>query len=289
MGYLRLLMIVLLANQACIMAALAEERAILRETVAVIGQKHSARYATKDAGVTPITPLDRIAIAVDGAESSHGRDIAMWRPDPSGPQGPMQVSAAAAADIGGGDRFDLPRNREIGRAYLARLYRRYKNWPDAIAAYNWGLGNVDAWIKAGRPHEKLLTGVATYTNRVLYDSGLCYRGQTTQLRESAIFHDEPRLRAAGVNPLTHSIFAHFDGDAGTSSNNQEYLCGPMPSSFSNARSLHVKQSAAPFQSQLEQITASARRAWRIAIRSYQMNISPNGATRADLIMTWIKR
>ena len=47
-----------------------------------------------DARLTPVTPLDRVATAVDGAESSHGKDIAMWRPDPFGPQGPMQVGAA---------------------------------------------------------------------------------------------------------------------------------------------------------------------------------------------------
>jgi hypothetical protein len=95
--------------------------------------------------------LDRVAFAVDGAESSHGTDLRMWRPELNGPQGPMQVSAAAAIDIGGGDRFDMVENRQLGRAYLARMYRRYGNWPDAIAAYNWGPGNMDAWIDSGRP------------------------------------------------------------------------------------------------------------------------------------------
>ena len=104
--------------------------------------------------------LDRVAIAVDGAESSHGSDPAMWRADPAGPQGPMQVSAAAASDVGGGDRFDTAQNRALGRAYLAQLHARYGNWPDAIAAYNWGIGNMDAWLKAGRPDNQLLTGVA---------------------------------------------------------------------------------------------------------------------------------
>ena len=97
----------------------------------------------------------------------------MWRSDPSGPQGPMQVSEAAAADVGGGDRFDSIENRAIGRAYLAQLYRRYKNWPDAIAAYNWGMGNVDNWISAGRPSDKFVAGVAAYLRRVLHDSGMC--------------------------------------------------------------------------------------------------------------------
>ncbi len=116
--------------------------------------------------------LDRVAFAVDGAESSHGADPGMWRAEPSAPQGPMQVSAAAAADLGGGDRFDLAQNRLLGRAYLARMFRRYGNWPDAIVAYNWGPGNVDWWIGSGRPAEKLPLGVERYRNRVLREIGL---------------------------------------------------------------------------------------------------------------------
>jgi len=99
-------------------------------------------------GPASAADLDRVAFAVDGAESTHGADLRMWRPEPGGPQGPMQVSAAAAFDVGGGDRFDLDQNRALGRAYLARMYRRYGNWKDAVAAYNWGPGNVDAWIGA---------------------------------------------------------------------------------------------------------------------------------------------
>jgi transglycosylase-like protein with SLT domain len=104
------------------------------------------------------TALDRVAYAIDGAESSHGRDMAMWRPDPAGPQGPMQVCEKAEIDVGGGDRFDLAQNRAIGRTYLAQLYRRYGNWADAIAAYNWGIGNLDGWIRTGRSDERLLSG-----------------------------------------------------------------------------------------------------------------------------------
>src|SRR5204862_7856284 len=38
--------------------------------------------------------------AVAGAESSYGRNPAMWRPNLAGPQGPMQVSEKAARDLG---------------------------------------------------------------------------------------------------------------------------------------------------------------------------------------------
>ncbi|MGH7059669.1 MAG: lytic transglycosylase domain-containing protein [Stellaceae bacterium] len=116
--------------------------------------------------------LDRVAFAVDGAESSHGTDPGMWRPLFDGPQGPMQVSAAAAIDSGGGDRFDLVQNRQLGRAYLALLYRRYGNWPDAVAAYNWGPGNFDSWVNSGRATDKLPLEVERYRDRVLHDVAL---------------------------------------------------------------------------------------------------------------------
>jgi hypothetical protein len=134
-----------------------------------------AAYPTTDIGLfAPASSLDidRVAFAVDGAESSHGTDPRMWRPQFDGPQGPMQVSAAAAIDSGGGDRFDLNQNRQLGRAYLALLYRRYGNWPDAIAAYNWGPGNFDAWVGSGRAADKLPLEVERYRDRVLHDVGL---------------------------------------------------------------------------------------------------------------------
>jgi Transglycosylase SLT domain len=116
--------------------------------------------------------LDRVAFAVEGAESSHGADPRMWQPEPNAPQGPMQVSAAAAADLGGGNRFDIFENRMLGRGYLALMYRRYGNWPDAIAAYNWGPGNMDAWIGSGRSRGSFPLMVERYQGRVLRDAGL---------------------------------------------------------------------------------------------------------------------
>ena len=172
MGYTKWLITALFATQAITAHAIGGERAGLRDAPAVSGKlAHPGRPAVKNAD--PTAPLDRVAMAVDAAESSHGTDMAMWRPDPSGPQGPMQVSEAAATDVGGGDRFDSMQNRAIGRAYLLQLYGRYGNWPDAIAAYNWGIGKMDAWVKAGRPSDRFLVGVAAYLRRVLHESGLC--------------------------------------------------------------------------------------------------------------------
>jgi hypothetical protein len=52
------------------------------------------------------------------------------------------------------------------------MYRRYASWPDAVAAYNWGPGNMDSWIAGGRPYEKLPPAVERYRIRVLLGSFL---------------------------------------------------------------------------------------------------------------------
>jgi hypothetical protein len=172
-GCTRSTWVALLVCQAVSAAQAGGRSAPTDPPVTVSGATGSDQRAIKGVRPSIITALDRVAYAVDGAESSHGEDLTMWGPDPSGPQGPMQVSEPAAADVGGGDRFDPTENRVIGRAYLAQLYRRYQNWPDAIAAYNWGMGNVDNWVKAGRPADKFVIGVAAYLRRVLHDSGMC--------------------------------------------------------------------------------------------------------------------
>src|SRR5579871_954465 len=122
---------------------------------------------TAAAGAPLPSLLDRVADAVETVESGHGADPRMWRPDPDGPQGPMQVSHAAALSVGDGNRFDLAANRALGRAFLAAMYRRYGNWSDALAAYNWGPARVDAWIAAGRNPAALPRAVAVYVERVL--------------------------------------------------------------------------------------------------------------------------
>ena len=167
-------MIALFVCVATTATAIAGERSVSHDPApSSRGNTRTGQHATDKAASATADPLDRVTDAVDGAESSHGKDPAMWRDDPAAPQGPMQVSDAAATDVGGGDRFDLAQNRALGRAYLSWLFWHYRNWPDAIAAYNWGIGKMDAWIKAGRPPDQFLVGVAVYLQRVLHDSGLC--------------------------------------------------------------------------------------------------------------------
>jgi hypothetical protein len=179
--------------------------------LAIAGAGSAASAA--EGGMTSLIPgggatLDRVAFAVDGAESSHGADPGMWRPEPNGPQGPMQVSAAAAVDAGGGDRFDEKENRALGRAYLARMYRRYGSWADAVAAYNWGPGRMDDWISGGRPIDKLPLPVARYRARVLFSSGLAVAG----LGEASFNSRLARLRMLRLQAKREWADRHRRGD-----------------------------------------------------------------------------
>ena len=153
----------------CVMvgALVADNRAVAQASRPTTAERRSPDHLAE---LGRAAALDRMAYAVEGAESDHGADPHMWGPDPNGPQGPMQVSAAAAEDVGGGDRFDERENRALGRAYLAQLYRRYGSWPDAVAAYNWGPGNMDSWISGGRHFDKFPLAVETYRIRVLVGS-----------------------------------------------------------------------------------------------------------------------
>lgn len=53
--------------------------------------------------------------------------------------------------------------------YLAQLYRQFGTWELALKAYNWGPGNVAAWLASGRssPAEPLET--QNYSGQILAD------------------------------------------------------------------------------------------------------------------------
>ena len=70
-------------------------------------------------------------------------------------------------------------------AYLSQLQKKYGNWPDAMRAYNWGPGNLDAYLKYGKgangkpiPQEtreypgRVLSRSAALTGRALTDVSL---------------------------------------------------------------------------------------------------------------------
>lgn len=182
-------------------AALILGWAVSTNADAAMGSKSSA----PDSVSSPAMPrmpldLDRVTYMVEGAESNHGTNPAMWRTDPDGPQGPMQVSRAAAIDVGDGDRFDLTSNRALGRAYLRLMYGRYGNWPDAVAAYNWGPANVDTWIGAGRIESQVPTGVRGYVRRVLRkDLALSHSSPTAGVPGDTLRNASSKVQSVNIS------------------------------------------------------------------------------------------
>jgi hypothetical protein len=58
-------------------------------------------------------------------------------------------------------------NRQAGQKYLDAMYRKYGDEATALAAYNWGPGNVDKWLKSGADPKKLPAETKKYINNIL--------------------------------------------------------------------------------------------------------------------------
>ncbi len=80
-----------------------------------------------------------------------------YRPDavsPAGARGLMQLMPETARELGVSDSFDAHDNLLGGSRYLKQLLDKYSGDLDhALAAYNWGQGNVDRHGLARMPEE----------------------------------------------------------------------------------------------------------------------------------------
>jgi len=83
---------------------------------------------------------ERLIRAVIRAESGFRVDAV----SPAGARGLMQLMPATARQLGVSDPFDPEQNVMAGTRFLRDLLKRYGGDVDrALAAYNWGPGNVD--------------------------------------------------------------------------------------------------------------------------------------------------
>jgi len=89
------------------------------------------------------------------AESSYDPAIISGqRKSTAGAVGIAQFMPATAAELGVNPTDPMSAIDGAGR-YLSQLYAQFGNWPEAIAAYNWGQGNVSKKGLAKAPKETI--------------------------------------------------------------------------------------------------------------------------------------
>lgn len=73
----------------------------------------------------------------------------------SGCAGIAQFAVGTAADYGmsAADRYNPALAIPAGAKYMSYLHRRFGTWPLALAAYNWGMGNLERKGWANAPSE----------------------------------------------------------------------------------------------------------------------------------------
>jgi soluble lytic murein transglycosylase-like protein len=85
---------------------------------------------------------------------------------PVGAAGIGQFMPATAAEYGI-DPLNVDQSINASALYLSKLYKRFGNWREALAAYNWGQGNVSRKGLANAPLE-----TRNYFSQILGDLGL---------------------------------------------------------------------------------------------------------------------
>ena len=115
--------------------------------------------------------------AVEGAESSHGRDPTMWRPNSAKALGWMQITPDAWHDFAtGGQTNPLDRLQAWGVAKneLSHYAQMFDNdIPEMLAAYNWGPAHVRRVLRqyGANWRSHLPKETTDYLNKILRDSG----------------------------------------------------------------------------------------------------------------------
>lgn len=108
-----------------------------------------------------------LALRVAGAESAFqhtGRSGAV-RQSRAGARGLMQLMPDTAAELGV-DPDDLEQNARGGVLYLRQMLDRFGDPVTAVAAYNWGPGNVERWVRGGADPRRLPAETRIYLQRI---------------------------------------------------------------------------------------------------------------------------
>jgi hypothetical protein len=105
------------------------------------------------------------------------------------PVGIPQMYPSALRDVGmdprNFGRAGAAAQIDAGAAYLARQYRRFGDWPRAVAAYNFGAGNIESWLAGKAP---------TYDNitQRSEEESAAFRGRTGKPNDKETVEDREK-------------------------------------------------------------------------------------------------
>lgn len=129
--------------------------------------------AIRDAEISNGIPQDLLA-RVLYQESRYRVDVITGaNRSPVGATGIAQFMPDAAKDMGLiGPGYDNRTNPfaaiPAAARYLRLMYNQFQNWPDALAAYNWGPGNVRNWKRAQGAYPQPME-TSTYVAQITAD------------------------------------------------------------------------------------------------------------------------
>lgn len=136
---------------------------------------------------------------------------------PAGAQGLMQIMPGTAKGLGLSDPFDPEKNIEAGARYLKGLIDRYDgNIAYALAAYNWGPGNLkknNYRVLENSETQRYLYNILGITQTDQYEPKRRYDPKIDWTIVNSFFVDEPGFSSAGNHApiptqLQNNLFGH---------------------------------------------------------------------------------
>jgi hypothetical protein len=169
-----------------------------------------------------------------------------------GAEGTMQVMTEIHEKGPGFGVPPLPKNatpeqkQAHGEQYFLALHKHYRNYPDTFLAYNWGPGNVDEWIKAGRDPKKIPKEAREYAGKVTYAYRMLHFGQPLKRRDGGAVEEERQ----GVGSLAERARQMFnDGGAVSSGSWVDGLRAGLGSMADRARGMFGAVASRPMSEQ----------------------------------------
>jgi hypothetical protein len=124
-------------------------------------QQKAKEYAAKN-GVP-----EAVAMRMLSAESGGVNGLTSSK----GAAGLLQLMPGTAKGLGVTDVMDVDQNLNAGYKYANQMYTKYGDWGLAMAAYNWGPGNLDKYLAGTK--SSMPTETINYVNKTVGSCSFC--------------------------------------------------------------------------------------------------------------------